>query len=86
MSGGIRFLTNLLSRLGISAQSNVKPLPPTASCTSAVFVARGLSKTYRMGDVEVTALRSIDLDIQEGEFVVLLATAGVGEPSFAPLP
>jgi hypothetical protein len=33
-----------------------------------VFVARRLSKTYRMGDVEVPALRSIDLDIEEGEF------------------
>jgi multidrug efflux pump subunit AcrA (membrane-fusion protein) len=35
---------------------------------NAVFVARRLSKTYRMGDVEVPALRSIDFDIEEGEF------------------
>ncbi|MCI0664654.1 MAG: ABC transporter ATP-binding protein, partial [Acidobacteria bacterium] len=29
----------------------------------AVFRARGLSKVYRMGDVEVHALRSVDLDL-----------------------
>jgi len=34
----------------------------------SVFVARGLAKTYRMGEVEVPALRAIDLDIREGEF------------------
>jgi ABC-type glutathione transport system ATPase component len=37
-----------------------------------VFHARGLSKTYHMGEVDVQALRDVDLDIFEGEFVVLL--------------
>jgi len=45
----------------------------------AVFRARGLSKIYRMGDVQVYALRSLDLDLYRGEFVVLLGPSGSGK-------
>lgn len=45
----------------------------------AVFHARRLSKAYAMGEISVHALREVDLDIYEGEFVVLLGPSGSGK-------
>ena len=45
---------------------------------------KGLTKVYRIGDVDVHALRGVDLKIESGEFVAIITTKStakvVGNP------
>ena len=60
-------------------------VPATSEITRAkkdltpAFVARGISKVYQMGEVQVHALRSVDLELYDGELVVILGASGSGK-------
>ena len=47
--------------------------------STPLFLIRDLAKVYRMGEVEVHALRQVTLTLGEGQFVVLLGPSGSGK-------
>ena len=62
-----------------TASSLVESPPPSQELSPPVFKAQAVTKIYRMGEVEVHALRGIDLELRESEFTVLLGPSGSGK-------
>lgn len=53
--------------------------PAAAGTPLPVLRVSGLTKVYHMGDVDVHALRGVDLEFYPGEFVVILGASGSGK-------
>ncbi|MCS7027037.1 MAG: ABC transporter ATP-binding protein [Bryobacteraceae bacterium] len=47
--------------------------------SDALIEIRGLKKTYRMGDIDVHALRGVDLTVERGEFIAVCGPSGSGK-------
>ena len=44
-----------------------------------VLCIRGITKTYQLGEMEVHALRGVDLDVYSGDFVAIMGPSGSGK-------
>jgi putative ABC transport system ATP-binding protein len=51
----------------------------SATAIDPILSARGVVKTYRTGTQEVPALRGIDLDVRQGELVMVMGPSGNGK-------
>src|ERR1700749_4703361 len=55
----------------------LRPSPMTNG--EPIISIRGLRKTYHVGEVDVHALRGVDLDVQRGEFLSIVGPSGSGK-------
>ena len=66
-----------MSEAGAPSTAPVSPMP--AAARPPLIRLRGITRVYGSGSAEVHALRGVDLDIEEGEFVAIMGPSGSGK-------
>jgi putative ABC transport system ATP-binding protein len=63
----------------VNQRRAMKSYPESSTAPGVSFHVQELTKIYWMGEVEVRALQSVNLDLYDGEFVVILGPSGSGK-------
>jgi lipoprotein-releasing system ATP-binding protein len=74
--GGLAVVFVPLVALSLAGPGRVQDKP---SGDGLLIQAQALSRTYRMGKVELKVLRSVDLSVRRGEFLAILGASGSGK-------
>ncbi len=74
-------LRDVMEAVGHQRDERMKTIVRDESVTTHEFIVRtrDLAKIYVMGEIEVPALRDIDLDVRRGEYLSLMGPSGSGK-------